>query len=77
MGSAALDLCYVASGIFDCFWERGLASWDVAAAGLICLEAGVKVSDYDGQKFHPFQQTIVAANPSIHNEILSLFRKGI
>ncbi len=73
MGSAALDLCYVAQGIFDCFWERGLASWDVAAAGLICSEAGVKVTDYDGQKFHPFQATIVAARTPLHNEILSLF----
>jgi myo-inositol-1(or 4)-monophosphatase len=77
MGSAALDMCYVASGIFDCFWERGLASWDVAASGLICLESGVTVTDYDGQKFHPFQATIISARPSIHNEILSLFRKRL
>jgi myo-inositol-1(or 4)-monophosphatase len=73
MGSAALDLCYVASGIFDCFWERGLAAWDVSAAGLICLEAGVRVSDYEGQDFHPFQATIVASRPPLHKEILSLF----
>lgn len=74
MGSAALDLCYVSKGIFDCFWERGLAAWDVAAAGLICQEAGVVVSDYDGQKFHPFQETIVAARAPIHAEILSIFQ---
>lgn len=74
MGSAALDLCYVSKGIFDCFWERGLASWDVAAAGLICQEAGVVVTDYSGQKFHPFQETIVAARAPIHSEILSIFR---
>lgn len=77
MGSAALDMCYVAYGIFDCFWERGLASWDVAASGLICLESGVRVTDYDGQKFHPFQSTIVCARHPIHNEILSLFRKRL
>ena len=77
MGSAALDLCYVALGIFDCSWERGLAPWDVAAAGLICLEAGVQVTDYDGRKFHPFQETILASRPPLHREILSLFRKRL
>lgn len=77
MGSAALDLCYVAFGIFDCFWERGLAPWDVAAAGLICLEAGVVVTDYDGRKFHPFQETIIAARAPLNREILFLFGKGL
>jgi myo-inositol-1(or 4)-monophosphatase len=77
MGSAALDLCYVSSGIFDCFWERGLASWDMAAAGLICQESGIKVSDYQGQKFHPFVETILAARSSIHREVLFLFRKSL
>ncbi len=77
MGSAALDLCYVSQGQFDCFWERGLAAWDVAAAGLICLEAGVKVTDYDGQKFHPFLPTILAARAPLYNEILSLFRSRL
>lgn len=77
MGSAALDLCYVCKGIFDCFWERGLAAWDVAAAGLICLEAGVKVTDYSGQKFHPFQETIVAARAPLHSEILSKFSNSL
>ena len=77
MGSAALDLCYVAQGVFDCFWEKGLAAWDVSAAGLICLEAGVLVSDYEGQKFNPFQSTIVAARSPLHKEILSLFRSRL
>ena len=74
MGSAALDLCYVSKGIFDCFWERGLAAWDVSAAGLICEESGVVVTDYAGQKFHPFQETIVAARAPLHGEILSIFQ---
>jgi myo-inositol-1(or 4)-monophosphatase len=77
MGSAALDLCYVARGVFDCFWERGLAAWDVSAAGLICLEAGVVVTDYEGQKFHPFQATIVASRAPLHKEILSLFGNSL
>ncbi len=74
MGSAALDMCYVASGNFDCFWERGLSPWDVAASGLIVQEVGLEVTDYDGQKFHPFQETIVCARKSIHKEMLSLFQ---
>ncbi len=73
MGSAALDLCYVASGIFSGFWERGLAPWDVAASGLICLESGVKVTNYEGQKFHPFQKTIIAARNPVYSELISLF----
>lgn len=74
MGSAALDLCYVSKGVFDCFWERGLAAWDVSAAGLICTESGVVVTDYTGQKFHPFQDTILAARAPLHGEILSIFQ---
>ncbi|MBC7430277.1 MAG: inositol monophosphatase [Bacteriovorax sp.] len=77
MGSAALDLCYVARGIFDCFWERGLAAWDVSAAGLICLEAGVLVTDYQGQEFHPFQPTIIASRAPLQKEILFLFRSRL
>lgn len=77
MGSAALDLCYVAKGVFDCFWEKGLAAWDVSAAGLICLEAGVTVTDYEGQEFHPFQETILASKKPLHTEILSLFGNSL
>ncbi len=74
MGSAALDLCYVASGIFDAFWERGLAPWDVSAAGLICLEAGICITTYDGEAFHPFQSTIVAARKEIKIQIDPIIR---
>lgn len=70
MGSAALDLCYVASGVFDCFWERGLAPWDVAASGLICLEAGVQVTNYEQQSFHPFQESILAARNPLRKMIV-------
>lgn len=77
MGSAALDLCYVSLGIFDCFWERGLAPWDVAAAGLICLESKVKVTDYNGLPFHPFQETILAARAPLQSEVLKLFSKSL
>jgi myo-inositol-1(or 4)-monophosphatase len=69
MGSAALDLCYVASGVFDGFWERGLSPWDVSAAGLICQSAGVKVTDYKGQKFCPFDETIMAGRQGLYPEL--------
>lgn len=74
MGSAALDLCYVAKGMFDGFWERGLAPWDTAAASLICEEAGVKVSDYDAKKFSPFNETILAARKPLFNEFSKCFK---
>ena len=74
MGSAALDLCYVASGIFEGFWERGLSPWDTAAAGLICQEAGVKVSNYLGEPFHPFQSTIMATTPSLYSSTLQVMK---
>lgn len=70
-GSAALDLCYVAEGVVDGFWERGLAPWDVAAAGLIAIESHGKISDYKGQPFTPFQDTILCARAPLYGEILS------
>ena len=73
MGSAALDLSLLAEGVFDGFWERGLAPWDVSAGGLICQEAGVQVTDYKGQKFHPFQETILAARAPHHRKMIRLF----
>ncbi len=69
MGSAALDLCYLAEGIFDCFWERGLAPWDVSAAGLICLESGVHVTDYKNKVFHPFQDSVIACRRPLYDKI--------
>lgn len=72
MGSAAMDLCLLAEGTFDGFWERGLSPWDVAAAGLICSEAGFRLSDYSNKKYSPFNETIVAARPSIHKSLIKL-----
>jgi len=72
MGSAALDLCLVAQEIFDGFWEKGLAPWDMAAAAIICEEANLKLSDYKGNAFSIFGETIVCAPKSIHKEILKV-----
>lgn len=73
-GSAAIDLCYVASGRLDGFWEEGLKPWDTAAGSLIVEEAGGKVSDYRGVPYTPFQKNIVASNPYIHKKMLGVFK---
>lgn len=65
LGSAACDLCYVAEGRFDGFWELWLAPWDVAAGGLIAAEAGCKVTGFEGGDDWLFGRRIVAANPTL------------
>lgn len=71
LGSAALDLCYVAAGRFDGFWELALQSWDVAAGGLICEEAGARVTNVFGEAdFISPPQSIVATTPGIHARML-------
>lgn len=71
-GSAALDMCHVAEGKFDCFWEKGLGPWDVAASGIICQEAGVLVTDYNGSAFHPFQKSVYCARKPLHKKFIGL-----
>jgi myo-inositol-1(or 4)-monophosphatase len=68
-GAAALDLCYVACGRFDGFWEFGLKSWDTAAGMLLVTEAGGSVSDFAGRPFHPGGAEILATNGHIHEEM--------
>jgi len=68
-GAAALDLCYVACGRFDGFWERGLLPWDMAAGILLILEAGGQVTAYDGSPFSMADGKILASNALIHKEI--------
>ncbi len=71
-GSAALDLCYVACGRFDGFWELGLKPWDTAAGISILEKAGGVFSTMKGEKFSPFIPEIVASNGKIHNEMLKI-----
>ncbi len=71
LGSAALDLCYVAAGRFDAMWESGLNPFDVAAGALLVLEAGGRVTDYWGGQDWLEGRTIVAANPAIHERVLA------
>lgn len=69
-GSAAFDLCCLAAGRIDGFYEYGLSPWDVGAASLIIEEAGGKVTDWKGGEDWLFGQRIVASNVHIHNYLL-------
>jgi myo-inositol-1(or 4)-monophosphatase len=72
LGSAALDLCYVAAGRFDGFWELALKPWDVAAGGLVCEEAGARVTNVRGEAdYISPPQSVVAATPGIHARMLT------
>jgi myo-inositol-1(or 4)-monophosphatase len=72
LGSAALDLCYVAAGRFDAFWEEQLHAWDIAAGALIVEEAGGRVTRYDNSPVDLFRGQIVASNGRIHDEVLQV-----
>ncbi len=74
-GAAALDLCYVAAGRLEGFWEFHLRSWDMAAGALIVAEAGGKVSMSDGADFTLSRSDIVATNGHIHDELLALLKE--
>ena len=72
LGSAALDLCYVACGRFDGFWEQNLKPWDKAAGAIIATEAGAVITDFSNQPFSINQKEILVSNGKIHQEMLSL-----
>jgi len=78
VGSAALDLCYVAMGRLDLFWEKKLNPWDVLAGALIVEEAGGRVTDFDGGRPAPVHlgERTLATNGLIHDEALAVFRLG-
>lgn len=71
-GSAALDLCYVASGRFDGYWEVKLSPWDMAAGIVILREAGGVVSGFSGDTFSLYGQELVATNGRIHSQLLDV-----
>lgn len=70
LGSAAIDLCWVAAGRFDGFYEHKLNAWDSAAGFLMVEEAGGVVTDFAGDAYSPYQPHIVATNGKIHQELL-------
>ena len=74
LGSAALDLSYVAAGRFDAFWEEHLHAWDIAAGALIVAEAGGRVTDYQNGDVDLFKGEILASNGPIHELVGAVVR---
>jgi myo-inositol-1(or 4)-monophosphatase len=75
-GSAALDLCYVACGRFDGFWEWNLSAWDTAAGVLIVEEAGGRVTDFGGGQFSNYRPQTLASNGLIHDQMIEVLAMG-
>ena len=73
-GAAALDLCYVACGRFDGFWELNLSPWDTAAGALIVTEAGGRVTNFSGGPFSNYKPEVVASNGLIHDRMLEVLK---
>ncbi len=72
LGSAAIDLCWVACGRFDGFWEYNLSPWDIAAGYLIVSEAGGTVTNFSGDPYSVYDKQTLATNGRIHDEMLRL-----
>ena len=72
LGSAAIDLCWVACGRFDGFYEHKLEAWDSAAGYLIVEEAGGKVTDLNGNKYSPYEHGLLATNGKIHADMIAV-----
>ena len=75
-GSAALDLCYVAAGRMDGFWEMKLGAWDLAAGSLMVQEAGGKVTNFEGRSLGLDGSHVLASNRRIHGEMMNILRMG-
>jgi len=72
-GSAALDLCSVAAGRFEGFWELKLNPWDKAAGSLLVTEAGGRVTDLEGRPFNVLGDEVFASNGLVHDEMIKVF----
>jgi myo-inositol-1(or 4)-monophosphatase len=77
LGSAAIDLCWVACGRFDGFWEYNLSSWDVAAGYLIVQEAGGTITNFEGKPYDVFDKETLATNGLIHEAMLDAINNRI
>jgi len=75
VGAASLDLCSIACGRLDGFWEEKLNPWDTAGGWIILEEAGGKVTDFSGNEYNIFLPQIVATNGKIHNEVVQILKK--
>lgn len=76
LGSAAIDLCWVAAGRFDGFYEHQLSAWDSAAGFIIVEEAGGKVTNLKGEPYNPYQPGLIATNGKIHDEMVRIVNGG-
>jgi len=74
LGSAAIDFCYVASGVFDAFWEVHLHPWDICAGKLIVEEAGGVVTNFNNEKIDIYSKQILATNNRVHQKMLELLK---
>jgi myo-inositol-1(or 4)-monophosphatase len=74
LGSAAIDLCYVAAGRMDGFWERDLSPWDIAGGALLVTEAGGRVTGLHGESFTSRGRSVLASNNLIHDAMLQTVR---
>ena len=77
LGSAALDLCYVAAGRFEGFWEGVIRPWDIAAGALMVTEAGGKWTDFRGFPTSVYKEDILTTNGLIHEQMIAVLKKGI
>lgn len=75
VGSAALDLCYVACGRYEGFWEQALSPWDMAAGALLVTEAGGILTRYDGSPFDLYGPDVLASNGFIHDSMIAVLKK--
>jgi myo-inositol-1(or 4)-monophosphatase len=75
LGSAALDLCYIAAGRFEGFWEQFLKPWDVSAGALIVEEAGGRMTGIDGSPFDASAGHLIASNGRVHDDMLAVVRE--
>ncbi|MGE5352383.1 MAG: inositol monophosphatase family protein [Acidobacteriota bacterium] len=76
LGSAAIDFCYVADGIFDGFWEMSLYPWDICAGRLVLEEAGGIVTDFEGIKRDIFHKQILATNGKVHDKMVQILKEA-
>ena len=74
LGSASLDLAYIAAGRADGYWQRDLKYWDIAAGIILVKEAGGYITDFDGNSEYVKNKTIIAANPKINKEIIEVLK---
>ncbi len=75
LGSAAIDFCYVAKGVFDGFWEVHLNPWDICAGKLIVEEAGGIVTDFYGKEIDIFSKQILASNKLVHSRMMDILNR--